>query len=69
MPLGFHNRALGRRGELTSGERWPEQVNKRHWSSIGLTTDRLRVVAWPEMIPASGGGETAAALAPRLVFW
>jgi hypothetical protein len=69
MPLGIHNCALRRWGELAGGgERWLEHVNKRHERSIGLTTDRLRVVAQAEMMPASGGGETAAVLPPRLGF-
>jgi hypothetical protein len=37
-----------------------------HRGAIGLTTDRMGVVAWPEVMPASGGGEAAAALPPRL---
>jgi hypothetical protein len=61
MPSGFHNRALGGRGGLAGGERRPELVNMRRGSVIGLTTRRLTVVAWPEMTPASGGGEVAAA--------
>jgi hypothetical protein len=68
MPLENHNRALRRKGELASGERRPEQVNKQHESSIGVTTGRLQVVARVEMMPASSGSEGAAALPPRLGF-
>jgi hypothetical protein len=68
MTLDFHNRDLRRRGELADGERRPEQVNKWHGRSSGLTTDRMRVVARPEMKSASGSGETTAALPPRLGF-
>jgi hypothetical protein len=35
---------------------------------IELTTGRLVVVAWPEMAPASGGGEIVAARPLRLGF-
>jgi hypothetical protein len=41
-------------------------VNKWRGRAIGLTMNRLVVVAWPEMVPASGGGEAAAVWLPRL---
>jgi hypothetical protein len=68
MPSGFHYRALGGGGGLAGGERWSEEVNMWHWSVIRLTTRLLVVVAWPEMAPASGGGDVAAAHPLRLGF-
>jgi hypothetical protein len=40
----------------------------RRGAVIGLTTRRLMVVSRPEMAPASGGGEDAAARPLRLGF-
>jgi hypothetical protein len=39
-----------------------------HRGAIGLTGDRMAMVAWPKVLPASGGGEAAAALPPRPGF-
>jgi hypothetical protein len=64
MPLGIYNRALRRRGELAGSKQRLEQVNKWHWRLIGLTTDRLGVVAQTEMMPVSGGGAPASARIP-----
>jgi hypothetical protein len=64
MPLRIHNCALRRQGELAGGKRRSEQVNKWHGRSIGLTTDRLRMVARPEVMPTSGGGAPTSARIP-----
>jgi hypothetical protein len=39
-----------------------------HRGAIGLTADQMAVVARPEVLPGSGGGEATAALPPRLGF-
>jgi hypothetical protein len=40
-----------------------------HRGAIGLTADRMAVVIWPEVLPASGDGKAVAALPRRLGFW
>jgi hypothetical protein len=64
--LGLHNYALAGGGELAGGELWPKEMNKWHEASIGLTSDRLMVVARSGTAPASGGDKTVAVRLPRL---
>jgi hypothetical protein len=68
MPLGFTSMPLSAAGSSPTGGARPGTVNMWHKDAIGLTGVRLVAAAWPETAPASGGGETVAALPPRLGF-
>jgi hypothetical protein len=57
----LHTPALSGGAELAAGEVGPELANKWPKAPIGLTRDRLEVVAGPVMSPASGSdGEVEA---------
>jgi hypothetical protein len=43
-------------------------MHKRHGGAIGLTGVRLVAAVWSGRAPASGDGEAAAELPPRLGF-
>jgi hypothetical protein len=62
--LGPHTTALGGRAELAAGEGRPELANKWPEAVIGLTRDRLAVVAGP-MMPSASGGSGTGVVRPR----
>jgi hypothetical protein len=66
--LGFYKSALAGGGEFACGDLRLGVVNMLHRGAIGLTADRMEVVIWPEVLPASGDGKVVAALPRRLGF-
>jgi hypothetical protein len=63
-----HTSALSGGAELAAGEVGPELANKYPKAEIGLTRDRLEVVAGPVMPPASGDGKAGEARPGELGF-
>jgi hypothetical protein len=62
------HRGPGGTGELATSEGSPELAQKRHWTTIELTTDRPAKEDWPGTSPAGDGGGSVAAGPLRLQF-